>query len=100
MFGGILGYHAVRKDHPLELIVEPVPIHLPNITSPITAVSCGRAHTVVLTERDGIYTLGHNGYGQCGRHIIQDEDYQRQATTHQIRTEEKFVDVICGQDHS
>lgn len=96
----VSGYHSVRKDHPLELVVEPVPIHLPNIKSAITGIACGRAHTLVLTEKAGVLTLGNNAYGQCGRHIIEDEDYQRQSTVHQIVINDKISQVYCGQDHS
>lgn len=96
----ILGYHCVRKDHPLELIAEPVPIHLPNVKSSITGVACGRAHTLVLTEKSDVLTLGHNGYGQCGRHIVENEDYQRQSTVHKITIDAKISQVVCGQDHS
>lgn len=84
----------------MELIAEPVPIHLPNIKSNVSGVACGRAHTVILTEKDGALTLGHNGYGQCGRHIVENEDYQRQSTVHNIRIDAKISKVACGQDHS
>jgi alpha-tubulin suppressor-like RCC1 family protein len=67
----LIGYHSVRKDHPLELLIEPVPIHLPNVKSAVIGVACGRAHSVVLTEKDGAFSLGHNGYGQCGRLIME-----------------------------
>jgi alpha-tubulin suppressor-like RCC1 family protein len=96
----ILGYHSVRKDHPLELIVEPVPIHLPHDKTSVAGVACGRAHTLVLTGKSEVLTLGHNGYGQCGRHIVENEDYQRQSTVHTIRIDEKISQVACGQDHS
>ena len=82
------------------MLIQPVPINLPNIYSPVIGVDCGRAHTVVLTAKDGVFTLGHNGYGQCGRKIIEGEDYQRQATVHRIKTEEEFTGVVCGQDHT
>ena len=89
----------MRKDHPLELLVEPVPIHLPNVSSSVIGVACGRAHTIVLTEKDGAFSFGHNGYGQCGRPIIENEDYQKQSMAHRFRSDEKFVQVVCGQDH-
>ena len=89
----------MRKDHPLELLIEPVPIHLPNVKSAVIGVACGRAHSVVLTEKDGAFSLGHNGYGQCGRLIIENEDYQKQSMAHRFRSDEKFVQVVCGQDH-
>ena len=94
-----IGYHSVRKDHPLELLIEPVPIHLPNVKSAVTGVACGRAHTVVVTEKDGAFSLGHNGYGQCGRPIIENEDYNKQSMAHRFRSNEKFVQAVCGQDH-
>lgn len=95
-----IGYHAVRRDKPLEMLVQPVPISLPNLSSSVTGIDCGRAHTVVTTAKDGVFTLGHNGYGQCGRKIIECEDYQRQSTVHRIKTEEEFTGVVCGQDHT
>ena len=94
-----IGYHAVRRDHPLDLLIEPVPINLPNVKSPVVGIACGRAHTVILSEKDGVFTLGHNGYGQCGRPIIENEDYHRERTAHRIKCEEKFSNIVCGQDH-
>ena len=88
----------MNKGHPLELIIEPVPIQLPTSES-IVQAACGRAHTVVLTKTGNVLTLGHNGYGQCGRAIIENEDYQRQSTVHQVKIEEKFKQIVCGQDH-
>lgn len=93
-----LGHHAINKGHPLELIIEPVPIHLPT-TDHISQVACGRAHTVILTNTGNAFTLGHNGYGQCGRTIVENEDYQKQSIVHQIDIEEKVSQVVCGQDH-
>jgi len=94
-----IGHHAINKGHPLELIIEPVPIHLPT-TDHISQVACGRAHTVILTNTGNAFTLGHNGYGQCGRTIVENEDYQKQSIVHQIDIEEKVSQVVCGQDHS
>lgn len=81
------------------MLIEPVPINLPNAKSPVIDIACGRAHTVVLTEREGAFTLGHNGYGQCGRPIVENEDYQRRSLVHQIKSDVKFTQVVCGQDH-
>lgn len=92
------GYHAVNKGHPLEMIIEPVPIHLPT-TDPVSKAACGRAHTVMLTKTGKAFTLGHNGYGQCGRTTIENEDYQKQSTVHQVDIEEKVNQIVCGQDH-
>jgi hypothetical protein len=48
--------------------------------------------------------MGNNAYGQCGRNIIEDEDYQRSNIIHDIRIanmkkDDKVVDVTCGMDH-
>ena len=94
-----LGYHAVKKSHPLDLIAEPVAVHIPADKSAIRRVSCGRAHTLLLTESGTVLTLGHNGYGQCGRPIVASEDYKCQSTIHSIQIDEKISSVCCGQDH-
>ncbi|GFQ78166.1 RCC1-like G exchanging factor-like protein, partial [Trichonephila clavata] len=53
---------------PLGTLAEPVPIALPLLNSGTKAikVGCGRAHTVVITDKEGIFSLGNNCYGQCG----------------------------------
>lgn len=42
-------------DHPLETVIQPVPIALPlfKMDTLATKVGCGRAHTVVLTDKEG-----------------------------------------------
>jgi len=94
-----IGCHTINKGRPLELLIEPVPIHLP-INDTIATAACGRAHTVILTNTGDAFTLGHNGYGQCGRMLIENEDYRRQSTVHKIKIDEKINQIECGQDHS
>ena len=47
--------------------------------------------------------MGNNAYGQCGRNVIEDEDYQRSNIIHNIKIPnlgtDKVVDVTCGMDH-
>ena len=46
-----IGYHSPRRGHPLKMLVQPVPIHLPLSSSDkIIQVACGRAHTVCLAN--------------------------------------------------
>ncbi|XP_072376444.1 RCC1-like G exchanging factor-like protein [Diabrotica undecimpunctata] len=99
-----IGYHEVRKDHPLEVLFYPKPIDLP-LKQPektkVLKISAGRAHLVVLTD-EGVFTLGNNAYGQCGRKIIENEDYIRSNYINHIQDIDgkNIVDVTCGQDHS
>lgn len=64
-------------------------------------VSAGRAHLVVLTNNEGAFTLGDNSYGQCGRRVIENEDYKRAAIIHNIKKikGEKITNIESGQDH-
>ncbi|XP_012252694.2 RCC1-like G exchanging factor-like protein isoform X2 [Athalia rosae] len=88
---------------PHELLLVPRPIHLPlnSPTAKITALAAGRAHLLVLTT-EGLFTLGNNGYGQCGRPIIVGEDYRNNKIIHHLPdvVGEPIVSVIAGQDHS
>lgn len=68
----------------------------------MTGVAAGRAHTVVLTEAEGVYTLGNNAYGQCGRSVIENEEYMGSRVVHHISHQvvgDKISSVHCGQDH-
>ncbi|XP_019880838.1 RCC1-like G exchanging factor-like protein [Aethina tumida] len=98
-----IGYHEVTQNKPLEVLFYPKPIHLPLLkpTSRILKLAAGRAHSVALTD-EGVFLQGNNSYGQCGRKIIQDEDYVRSKTVNHLTTiDGKDVkDVICGQDHT
>ncbi|XP_047001017.1 RCC1-like G exchanging factor-like protein [Schistocerca americana] len=96
-----IGYHAPRRDHPLGLVLAPAPVELP-VHSRVKKVAAGRAHLIVLSEREGAFTLGNNAYGQCGRRIIEDEKYSGSQTVHCIPSLDGAVieKVFCGQDHS
>lgn len=91
------------KNKILDIILYPLPVILPlqnEIDTQILKISAGRAHLLVLTS-DGLYTLGNNSYGQCGRIIIEDEKYSGNSFIHYIPkiNDLRIVDVHCGQDH-
>ncbi|XP_001604296.2 RCC1-like G exchanging factor-like protein isoform X1 [Nasonia vitripennis] len=98
-----LGYHP--KDDKLKspVVREPRPIFIPlkGKTANILGLSAGRAHLLVLTD-EGLYTLGNNGYGQCGRPIINNEDYLKSKVVNYIPDIKgtKIKSVTAGQDHS
>ncbi|RVE49615.1 hypothetical protein evm_005747 [Chilo suppressalis] len=99
-----IGYHAPRIGHPLELLLSPAPMYIPykSLESKIIGVSAGRAHTAILTDNEGVYTLGNNAYGQCGRKINKNEEYKGSMVTHNISRlgKEVITNVCCGQDHT
>lgn len=105
---GQIGYHAVRRGHPLEMLIQPRGVTLPvrdRTKSKAVAVAAGRAHTLVLTNDGDVFSLGNNAYGQCGRQIIEDEDYFMSRVIHRVEGQwqedgGEVTDILCGQDHS
>ncbi|KAL4704416.1 hypothetical protein ACJJTC_000415 [Scirpophaga incertulas] len=99
-----IGYHAPRIGHPLELILSPAPVYIPykSLENRVIGLAAGRAHTAILVENEGVYTLGNNAYGQCGRKINSNEEYKGSMITHNIKKlgNENITDVCCGQDHT
>jgi len=83
-----LGFHSVRPEAPLEVLIAFTPIVLPFRKQPkVLALGAGRAHSIVSLEEGGMITFGDNSSGQCGRLIIDDEKYFGSKFFHKI---EKF----------
>lgn len=63
-------------------------------------MAAGRAHLLILTT-EGLFTLGNNAYGQCGRPIILSENYEKSMVIHCIPDIKgnKIIAVAAGQDH-
>lgn len=98
-----IGTHEPRRGHPLGMLISPAPIELPaQEPDRVIKVASGRAHTVMLTNNSGVWTVGNNAYGQCGRPVIPDEDYNRQAVYHRLKALDDISvkQVECGQDTS
>uniref|UniRef100_A0A8C8M481 Uncharacterized protein n=1 Tax=Oncorhynchus tshawytscha TaxID=74940 RepID=A0A8C8M481_ONCTS len=51
------------------------------VLEPSPVAHC-RAHSLVLTDSEGVFSLGNNAYGQCGRKIAEDEIYRYHTHTH------------------
>ena len=86
-------------------LMEPAPIALPLKfdKTKVIGLACGRAHTLILTNNEGIFTLGNNAFGQCGRPIVDGEMYENSKKIHCIPHEvfpSPVVEVVCGMDHS
>ncbi|XP_058854343.1 RCC1-like G exchanging factor-like protein [Acipenser ruthenus] len=101
-----LGFQRSRRERTkgYEYVLEPSPVPLPldrpQETS-VLQVACGRAHSLILTDNEGVFSLGNNSYGQCGRKVIEDEVYSGSHMIHRIEGfDSKVVQVACGQDHS
>ncbi|XP_043277807.1 RCC1-like G exchanging factor-like protein [Venturia canescens] len=85
------------------IIPVPRPIHLPlkSLSLKVLGLAAGRAHSLILTS-EGVFTLGNNGYGQCGRPIIGNEEYAQSRVVHHIPNVkgENITGVAASQDHS
>ncbi|KAM8718163.1 hypothetical protein ACLKA7_004811 [Drosophila subpalustris] len=107
-----LGLHLKSKGTNLDVIIYPTAIRLPRVAGDtdegmqVRCMSAGRAHLVVVTQNGAVFTLGNNSYGQCGRLIIEEENYARSAVIHRIPQSDicgetdEIVSVCCGQDHT
>ncbi|XP_072909958.1 RCC1-like G exchanging factor-like protein isoform X3 [Hemitrygon akajei] len=101
-----IGFHRSRQDRTrgYEYVLEPSPVPLP-LEKPqearVLQVSCGRAHSLVMTDSEGVFSMGNNAYGQCGRSIVDSEIYSGSQIIHRIEgVDSRIVEVACGQDHS
>lgn len=101
-----LGFQRTQKDRhkSYDYVLEPSPVSLP-LAKPqetrVMQVSCGRAHSLVLTDSEGVFSMGNNAYGQCGRTIVEDEVYSGSHVVQQIEGfDSRVIQVACGQDHS
>ncbi|XP_058801821.1 RCC1-like G exchanging factor-like protein [Phymastichus coffea] len=98
-----LGYHPKDEKLKIPIVNEPRPVFIPlkNKTTKVLGLAAGRAHLLILTD-EGLYTVGNNGYGQCGRPIIINENYLKSRAIHFIPDMKgvKMRSVTAGQDHS
>lgn len=101
-----LGFQRTQHDRhkTYDYVLESSPVSLP-LANPqetrVLQVSCGRAHSLVLTDSEGVFSMGNNAYGQCGRKIIEDEVYSGSHLVHKMEGfDGRVVQVVCGQDHS
>ncbi|KAM9583319.1 RCC1-like G exchanging factor-like protein isoform 1-T1 [Trichechus inunguis] len=99
-----LGFHKSRKGSGYEYVLEPSPVPLP-LDRPqetqVLQVSCGRAHSLILTDGEGVFSMGNNSYGQCGRKVVENEIYSQSHKVHRMQDfDGQVVQVACGQDHS
>lgn len=98
----VAGYNVIDKQFPDNLVLAPRPITLPlqNTSTKVIDMAAGRAHLLILTT-EGLFTLGNNAYGQCGRPIILNENYEKSMVVHHIPDVKgnKITSVTAGQDH-
>lgn len=106
-----IGVHEVKKGEKLKYIIEPAIIDLPfdrasDKKLKILDITCGRAHSIVLTNF-GLISFGNNSYGQCGRPIIENEEYfgnraviQNVSKYLELDSDDEVVSVEAGQDHT
>lgn len=106
-----IGFHKLGgvTNKPMDQMIYPAPIFLPkaNEDEEIQIVKCaaGRAHSVALSDAGIVYTMGNNAFGQCGRTIVEGEQFAASQLIHRIdgnalSDEAKVRDIVCGQDHT
>ncbi|XP_050405563.1 RCC1-like G exchanging factor-like protein [Patella vulgata] len=101
-----IGYHEQPRNSGriLDYVIGPTQIYLPlkdPDTTRVSSMSCGRAHTVIVTEGEGVYSLGNNAYGQCGRSIVPEEVFRKNPRVNVLTDlPDNIVKVECGQDHT
>ena len=81
----------------------PIGMHFKNPKkTKVIGLSAGRAHLIINTDNEGVYSLGNNSYWQCGREVVENEKYSGSQVVYNIPkfTDEKIVNVECGQDHT
>ncbi|CAI9721390.1 Hypothetical predicted protein [Octopus vulgaris] len=101
-----IGCYQMQKDSDrfLDYIIEPTNIEIPFLhqtKTKIIGMAGGRAHTIILTDQEGVFSLGNNSFGQCGRPIVETEKYRGSSTITKIRhLPDNIKEVVCGQDHT
>ncbi|KAM6911681.1 RCC1-like G exchanging factor-like protein isoform 2-T4 [Lycodopsis pacificus] len=101
-----LGFQRTQhsRHQSYDYVLEPSPVALPlaePLRTKVVQVACGRAHSLVLTDREGVFSMGNNAYGQCGRRIVEDEVYSGSHIIHKMDGfDSRVTQVACGQDHS
>ena len=99
------------RNHPKgfgDYIIVPKLIQLPMQhprSTRILQIAAGRAHSLVLTDKSGMFSFGNNAFGQCARQVIPDEIYKNSMLIHAFNldlddSDDRIIDVVCGQDHS
>ena len=103
---GQLGYHkrldeaGRQTGQPLEMLILPASITLPlERKETLRRVAAGRTHSLALTSEGRVLSWGNNAYGQCGRPVIEDEDYFVNQVVHELEVG-LIKAVVAGQDHS
>uniref|UniRef100_A0AAV1VKT4 Uncharacterized protein n=1 Tax=Peronospora matthiolae TaxID=2874970 RepID=A0AAV1VKT4_9STRA len=75
--------------------LEPMLLDLPE-GERVKTIVCSTALTFLLTESGKLFTLGANGYGQCG---IGEESVSVQLPTHVNIDGDEIVDIAAGYQH-
>ncbi|XP_031618960.1 RCC1-like G exchanging factor-like protein [Contarinia nasturtii] len=102
--------HGGKTNKPMEIMYYPAPIALPRGRADeslnIKKLAAGRAHSIVLSESDVLFSLGNNAYGQCGRPVVDGEEYAASEMIHRVEgrsifgEDDKVKEIVCGLDHS
>lgn len=87
----------MRKDAPMEtlLSIVPLPFFGSKKGSEVLALGAGKGHSLISVKGEGLYSLGDNERGQCGRTVIPDEIYFGSKYIHKhTRFEEEAKEIV------
>jgi alpha-tubulin suppressor-like RCC1 family protein len=80
----------------LDYVTSPAEIQLPfdepNTTEVILAAG-GRAHSVLVTNKEGVFSLGNNSCGQCGRPIVEGEQFSGSQVINRVPAPDNIKQV-------
>lgn len=91
---GVVGSDVERGDAARIASISPARVPIPS-ESPVTQVSCGLHHTVLLLQNGEVYTFGSNVYGQLGV-----GDLTVHAGPVQVKLPSVAIQVIAGSNHT
>jgi len=96
---GYCSFGSLGQGHKIRPSSVPIGVNHPDLCGvmAIKAVSCGRYHSIVITEHGSAYSWGYN-YGQCGLEFRYRDDVLSPVLITNLPQSERLADARCGQD--
>ncbi|XP_064652594.1 RCC1-like G exchanging factor-like protein isoform X3 [Lineus longissimus] len=104
--GYMQGKHGQGR---LDYVISPAEIKLPFVhptTTEVRLAAAGRAHSVLVTDKEGAFSLGNNSCGQCGRTVVEGEEFSGSQIINKVPVPGNVeqisipLQVVCGNEHT
>ncbi|XP_064652593.1 RCC1-like G exchanging factor-like protein isoform X2 [Lineus longissimus] len=98
--GYMQGKHGQGR---LDYVISPAEIKLPFVhptTTEVRLAAAGRAHSVLVTDKEGAFSLGNNSCGQCGRTVVEGEEFSGSQIINKVPVPGNVEQVVCGNEHT